>query len=248
MAAPQVGLKQFKISRNQRTSMIAVGLAMAVLIFTMFLNWRLYKVKIHQDKVISDLSAAQDVLKASSENIDKLEKSFEDFNRDDSLIKGQKVRNSVLISRAFPNEYDNLEMTNTWEKFLVDRGFDGTPPTFADSLEEGEGCRPVGFQLSVNLSDRAELSRLLKDLDNTIQPVNIRSIDISGYDLDSGNMTVNLMAEVYIQPTKSPVFKKETVSENQKATPSAEQTEGDEEQTEGDEGQPAPAPTGGCGV
>ena len=253
MAVPQVNLKQLNINRNQQMALVAVGLAVASVIFTFFFASRLFQVRAHQANVIEGLNAAKEVIDTSGANLEQLDNSFEAFNKEPELL-GQKqeddlVKNSVIILRALPSCYKQLDMINTWRKFLREVGNNSAgykaevqfPQTVGDvpncNTSVGEQAptadetapgveatiRSIPFSLTLT-GDKDDLDQMLKDLNALVQPVKILKIQINypQGDEDSDELNITFDLETYMQPPKNIEFKQDTVAEEQKEQPAEE--------------------------
>ncbi len=236
--------KKIKIDKNQRSAMIAVGLAAFVLVFTGFFSYRMYKNMRFQADVICKLNVASVTIKQNDDNLTELNSAFNKFSEEDPEILGEEkqgsISNSIIVSRALPNQYSPDEMNLTWSTFyepgngtgLVDssgkhQGYDGTPPIFM-GVVSGVGdeedavsseLQVVDFTLSVDLRTKEELNQLLKDLDNFIMPVKVKSIDLDitskdEISTDAGYGAVNMSLQTYFQGEKLLEVTSDTIDPN----------------------------------
>ncbi len=199
--------KKIKIDKNQRTAMIAVGLAAFVLVFTGFFSSQLYKKMQFQTDVISCLNKSRAILKDNRDSLTKLEDDFKKFNDPDESILGKEkqgdVRNSVIVLRALPVAYSRSELQLNWKKFLSPengtglkdalkkhQGYKGTvsfpqgaitapaAEPAAEGVAVSSSYETIDFTLQVQLQSPEELNQLLEDLENFIMPLKINSLRV----------------------------------------------------------------------
>lgn len=236
--------KKIKIDKNQRSAMIAVGLAAFVLVFTGFFSYRMYKNMRFQADVICELNVAGVTIRQNDDNLTKLKTSFDKFNTSNSYVLGSKekqgsISNSVVVSRALPNRYWEPEMNLTWTTFyeagngtgLVvageHQGYEGEGAAFTGVVGGGaeeenavsSELQEVAFTLNVNLQSVEELNQLLKDLDNFIMPVKIKGINLVRTPKDSIDAAakygvVDISLQTYFQGEKLLEVVSDTIDPN----------------------------------
>ncbi|MYB40275.1 hypothetical protein F4X86_03375 [Candidatus Saccharibacteria bacterium] len=111
------GAKKIGIDRNQRTAMIAVGLAAFVLVFSIFFGLRLYSKQQYQSHVISELKCANQAINDSRSNLSALETAFNKFNTADPILGDGKqgtVQNSAVVLRSLPVKYKKNQIQHFW--------------------------------------------------------------------------------------------------------------------------------------
>ena len=136
------GAKKIGIDRNQRTAMVAVGLAAFVLVFSIFFGLRLYSKQQYQSHVISALKCANKEINASRSNLSALEASFNTFNSADPIlgdIKQGSVQNSAVVLRSLPVKYKKNQIQHFWGNAGFLKEGTGTGLLSQSELKNGEG-------------------------------------------------------------------------------------------------------------
>ena len=234
------GAKNIGIDRNQRTAMIAVGLAAFVLVFSIFFGLRLYNKQAYQNHVISNLECANKNIRQSRDSLHSLEKAFEDFNAADPILGEKKqgdIQNSVVVLRALPAEYTRSQIQLFWNNFLLEdhgtglggeglRGdgdgykgvvnFPSTPEVEGSEGGGSGGLKEILFTLQVDVESQEEMDKLFEDLNNFIMPVKILSLDLNFVDPDSGSdgyASLNMRLKTYVQGESNISVSTETLQE-----------------------------------
>ena len=266
MANLQLSVKNIKISQHQRVTLIATGLAVAVFVFATIFSLKLYAKMQFQKSVLNALRDTNQAIERTSKNLDSLDASLDSFNKQGNLLKSQPtdVTNAGIVLRALPKAYNYNQMTANWDHFKATRlskdndgGYVlGKASTFSIQglvggeavvepvpVEDGQPApavtvqpQPVELTFTAHLDNEGDINKLLKDLDNFIQPVQIQGIQVtypSSADDGAalGSYVVVLSIETYIQQGVSVQFPQSTI-QRQKASPTEE--EGEQPETNGE--------------
>ena len=168
-------IKQFKINRDQRWSLLAVIIIVASLVFTIY--WSFHRVQYinYSNKARTALSKNRMILENKIGNIDNLREAHNEFKGlpyvldDDHQPAG--VDNSVILARALPAFYSKLEFSGAFDDFLLDRGYNA------------EISLPSVVDANNNLSSRDKKPELLGEpsdqLRNFLDQVAIISFSIN---------------------------------------------------------------------
>ena len=235
-------LKQIKISKDQRVSMLAVSIAAIVVIFTIFYGRRQYSVYTHYNAVLACQKQEKEISETSRKNLDALNESYKEFNAGPKLLGDRQesgVKNSVIVLRALLPRYSYFEALRSFNEFFRDQDY-GTatvnlPQTSPEGAADSTAITPIPFTVSVSDITEEDLLNLFDDLDNLIQPINILDIQVE-YGEDKSSLTVTMNLETYIQSgtniqevTKSVAGSEGCVEKT--ATPDGTQTETKENET-----------------
>ena len=223
--ATNINLKQLKIDRNQRISMIAVSILMTVVIFTFFFVRKFYADYTYQQHVITEQNKIYTAIKNNQSNLDNLEQAFRTFDSKKPGLLGSNqpanVSNGVIILRAMPQKFDAptaYEMQLMLKEFLTQQKYKGSVSVSAPT---GEGVasptpQPVLLNLSVQELTKNSLKKLVADLYNMIQPVHILNIAVTQGEDDSGLMTVTLGLQMFVQSDRNIEFETITIKRDGK--------------------------------
>ena len=263
MANLQLSVKNIKISQHQRVTLIATGLAVAVFVFATIFSLKLYAKMQFQKSVLDTLRETNQAIERTSKNLDNLDASLVSFNKQGKLLSSQSsdTTNAGIVLRALPKAFDYNQVLANWDHFRATRSFSGNDSGYVlgqdssisiqglvggEVVDEvapvGDGQpapavtvqpQPVALTFTAYLESEDDINKLLEDLDNFIQPVQIQGIQVTyPGNVDDGatlgSYVIVLSIETYIQQGVSVQFPQSTL-QRQKARPV--EGEGDQPET-----------------
>ena len=266
MANLQLSVKSIKISQHQRVTLIATGLAVAVFVFATIFSLKLYAKMQFQKDVLEALRDTNQAIERTSKNLDNLDASLDSFNKQGNLLSDQSsdVTNAGIVLRALPKAFNYNQVLANWDHFKATRSSEdneggyvlgkasivsiqglvgGEAVAEPVPVEEGQPApaatvqpQPVALTFTAHLESEDDINKLLKDLDNFIQPVQIQGIQVtypSSTDDGAalGSYIVVLSIETYVQQGVSVQFPQSTI-QRQEASPTEE--EGEQTETNGE--------------
>lgn len=216
MDAPQLTTKRVAISKANAQMIAVIGIASFVAVFCLVAANAVWGQIRYQARVTTAKNQANDQLKKNIENYNQLAKQYDAFNGNATNIIGGSAagsgdkdgNNAKIILDALPSSYDFPGLTSSLEKILNDKGFkSATLSGTDDELNQQNNLssptpQPVSmpFTLSVSNSDYASVQQLVTTLQQSIRPIQVDSVDISG---GVSNMSISIKAHTYYQPAKS---------------------------------------------
>lgn len=208
MTNPKTGtsLKHALISKANTRILIAVAIAVVVMVFSIVATRSLVVQSLHRSKVISEKKLAATALKENDVQVGKLIESFKVFEGLPESVIGTTEKNSKVVLDALPPKYDFPALATSLEKILQDGGYTITSITGTDN-EIGElddnvsEPLPIEIPFTIAVTGTYEKLRLLPvDLERSIRPIHITSIEISG-SISDARMAIT--AKTYYQPGKN---------------------------------------------
>jgi hypothetical protein len=178
----------------------------------------------YQGRVISAKEKAHKQLEQNISTFSDLQTSYKAFDGASTNVIGGNAAgtgdndgpNSKIILDALPPTYDFPALTSSVEKILTDNGLKVSSITGTDDQLSQQGNisspnpQPVSmpFSFTVSNANYASIGQLLDKLQNSIRPISIDTIDISG---GQNNMTATISAHTYFQPIKTVGITKKVV-------------------------------------
>lgn len=224
MAIKDVSSKHIAISKSNAQMMIIVGVGAFITIFCLMASKAVLSQNRYQSRVIAAQQTAHQQLLDNIDSYNNLSQSYNKFNNASTNVIGGKKdgnggndgSNSKIILDALPDTYDFPALTSSVEKILAANGLKITSITGTDqqlsqqSNSSSTNPQPVQMPFGFTVTDAsyASVAALIENLQASIRPMQIDTVDISG---SVNNMTVTVTAHTYYQPQKKVSITQEAV-------------------------------------
>jgi hypothetical protein len=223
-AKPQISTKRVAISKANAQMVGIVAGAAFITIFCLVASKAVFSQERYQARVISAKEKANDQLEANLKNFSSLQKSYAIFNSAPTNIIGGSATgtgdndgtNSKIILDALPSSYDFPALTSSLEKILADNNLKVSSITGTDDqvnqqnnlINPNPQAVSMSFSFTVNDANYSSVSQLITKLQESIRPVVIDTLDLSGA---ANNMTATVNAHTYFQPVKGVSITKKVI-------------------------------------
>lgn len=207
--------KRLAISKANAQVVATVAVASFVTIFCLIASKTLLSQYMYQSRVISAQNIAKTQLTSNIQTFNTILNSYENFNSEQTNIIGgsstgtsyQDGDNAKIVLDALPDAYDFPALTASVEKILNGGSFQVTSITGTDNELAQQGVQPsaspapvsMPFSFTIDNSNYQSIQQVVGIFQNSIRPMAIDSITISGGGTD---MTLTLDAHTYYQPPK----------------------------------------------
>lgn len=207
--------KHLQLSKTQKTIMIAAGIGVFVVVFTLIAAKDLIGQISYQGRVISAQKTALAQLHANEAASKNLVSSYDAFiNNPINALGGsstgsgsQDGNNAVLVQNALPTSYDFPALTSSLEKLISNTGMTIQSITGQDQQAEQQSNtsssnpQPVAIPFSISAQGSVtQAQSLVSEFEHSIRPFQIQTLELKG---DQNSMTVNITAQTYFQPAKN---------------------------------------------
>lgn len=222
MAKLRLSAKHLQISKANTMVVTVVAVSAFLTTFSLVAARSLLVKRTYQGKVIAKKAEAAKQLEDNIEAVDQLTKSYNAFvDQQENIIKGSSAGqgerdgdNAKIILDALPSSYDFPALATTLDKILNSRNLtdgviSGQDDEIAQKTASSGDTVPIEipFQLSASGSYVA-MQDLIRDLDISIRPIQIVSIQLSG---NEATLSLNISAKTFYQPEKQLKITKVTV-------------------------------------
>lgn len=191
-------VKHDAIDKSNNRTILAVGVATFIFIFSIFAVRSLISQSLYHGRVTREKELALSQLKENEKAIVELKKSYETFESEEiNILTGNPTgegaldgSNTKLVLDALPNKYDYPALSSSFEKILRDGGYDigaigGTEDggLAESSTKATKDVKPVEipYVFSVN-ADTDGLVRLLETLEHSIRPMYVDGLEVQAGD------------------------------------------------------------------
>ncbi len=216
--------KRLEISKANAQIVGVAAAAAFVTIFCLFAFKAEFSQNRYNARVTTAKEKAHHQLQNNIQTSEKLSKSYKKFDsQDPNIINGNPSgtgdndgRNSKLILNALPSAYDFPALASSIEKILTNGGFNVTKVSGIDNQlsQQSNANSPnpqavsMPFSFEVSNANYASLGQLMAKLQQSIRPIQVDSIDLSG---GATSMTLTVNAHTYFQPAKNVNITKKVV-------------------------------------
>lgn len=216
--------KRGAISKANAQMVAFVAGAAFISVFSLFAAKAVWSQNSYQARVTDAKTDARNQLKKNIENYDQLAKSYRAFNNTPTNVLGgtptgggdKDGTNSQIVLDALPPLYDFPALTSSLEKVVNDSGLKLTSITGTDDQVNQQknltSTNPktveIPFSLTVSGANYTGVKQLITNLQLSIRPVVIDTIEISG---SKDNMSVTINAHTYFQPAKDVSITKKVI-------------------------------------
>jgi hypothetical protein len=222
MAEAGVITKRMAISKANAQMVAVVAVASFVTVFCLVASHAVLSQNSYQARVITAKDKANSQLKSNITAYNNLANSYEKFVSTPTNVIGGNPSgsgskdgdNAKIILDALPSSYDFPALASSLEQLLS--GYKITSITGTDDQVNQQtnttsvNPQPVSmpFTFSISNASYASVGQLITTLQQSIRPIQIDSIDLSGA---SSDMTMTVNAHTYYQPGKSVSITKQVV-------------------------------------
>lgn len=216
MAKLDITTKRLAVSKANAQVVIIVAVASFVTVFCLVASNAVFSQYRYQARVVTEKEKAHQQLKENIAAFNRLVTSYKGFDSANvNVIGGTKTgtgdndgRNAKIILDALPSAYDFPALTSSLEKVLANSSLKVTSITGTDDQlnQQSNVSSPtpepvtIPFSFSINNANYASIQQLITKLQQSIRPIQIDSIDLTG-GVNDMSLTVN--AHTYYQPAKS---------------------------------------------
>lgn len=200
----QLSNKHRLIDKANTYLVVSSAFATAVVIFSIFASIELINKISYQNQVIGYREEARDQLESNLQSVDLLQASYSAFEDTPESIIGTADKNSKVILDALPSKYDFPAFATSLESIIKGAGLTIDTITGTDQEVEASNSsinpQPIDIPFDISANGNYEnVQRLVKDLERSIRPFKIDTLQISG---DGDDLTVTITGVSYYQPTK----------------------------------------------
>jgi hypothetical protein len=216
-----ISIKHLQIDKANKSVLASTAIAIAVIIFGIFVARAVVLRYNHQEKVISAKETALEQLKSNVTAKDQMVEAYKNFIEGEegkNIIGGSKEDNvnnndgdnGRIILDALPSKYDFPGLATSINKLFSGSGYDveaidGVDDEINQLSQESEATpTPIEISLSVEIanSNYEGIQNAVKLLERSIRPFKVKNLHVNG----SGNsMSVTFDLVTYYQPAK--IFK-----------------------------------------
>lgn len=219
----KTSVKHMQISKANTVISITLAVAAFLTIFALVATKSLLEQRAYNSKVIDKKETALRTLKANETAVETLETSYREFvSQEVNIIGGERDGegdrdgdNAKIVLDALPSKYDFPAVATSVEKILESKSLmiseiQGTDDEIAQAEFESESPEvveiPFGFSVSGSYDS---LHDLIKTLEQSIRPINIRSMTIAAG--GENGVSLDVEALTYYQSAKTFNVTKEVV-------------------------------------
>jgi competence transcription factor ComK len=224
MAKLEISTKRLAISKANAQIVVVIAVASFVTVFCLVASRAVWSQTRYQARVTTASEKAHQQLDKNIKAFDNLVTSYKKFDSSPTNIIGgvnggagdNDGDNAKIILDALPSTYDFPALTSSLEKILTANNFSITSISGTDDQVNQQkntsspNPQPVSmpFSFSVDNSNYASVILLITKLQQSIRPIQIDSINLSG---GASSMTLTVTAHTYYQPEKALSITKQVI-------------------------------------
>ncbi len=180
--------KRVAIDKDQQRILIAIAVAAAAIVFSLFASRVLWSKISHQRQVISAKQAARDQLDLNLESLEKLESSYLVFDQEpESILGNSGESNAKVVLDALPSKYDYAALLTSLEEVASEGGISISEISGADleleAQQSSDAPAPEIIELRIGVDTTyGGAETFLELLERSIRPFDVRSINLTGED------------------------------------------------------------------
>jgi hypothetical protein len=185
---------------------IMLGIASAILSFTIVSTVSSIKRMLYQGRVINARVDAEKLLKTNLGAVSELVKSYESFDSAKESVIGTADKNSKIVLDALPSKYDYPAITASVEKIVnLTGGISGysVVGTDLEATAQQSSINPEPVEIPLTIAGKASyenIQKLINNLQLSIRPFKVTKLTFSG---DQKDMTFNITTTTYYMPEKN---------------------------------------------
>lgn len=224
MAKSEAITKRVAISKANAQMVAIVAVASFLTIGSLVASKTILSQNAYQARVISAKSKAHQQLLSNISAYNNLTVSYEQFvSNSKNVIGGSSSgngpkdgNNAKVVLDALPPAYDFPALTASVQNLLTQSGLKANSISGTDDQlnQQNNTSSPtpqsvsMPFGFTVNGTDYQGVSQLINTLQNSIRPISIDTLDVTG---GGNNITVTVSAHTYYQPGKNLSITKQEV-------------------------------------
>ncbi len=204
--------KRQAIHSASRTMFVWVAVASIAVSFLLVGAQFLYTQFMFNNKVLAAKDKAARTLSEDKENIEKLKENFGPLDAGTN-----KNVSSAKVLSALPSELDTSAFGTSLQQIIAPRSGVTLEAVTINQNQEGDDTQsspsatPQEIPVSVTVSGQYDqISEFIKDLELTIRPIKIRTVNVTGSD---SNTRAAIEMTTYYQPAKKVELKKQEVKQ-----------------------------------
>lgn len=204
--------KRQQIAGTRKEVLMWVAIASAVVVICLVIGMNIFQRIQYQMKVNSEISKTAKTMEANVEAIDGLIKNVNDLRANRLLTApGLKADDSTVfqvVIDALPTENDSVSLSSSLQNKILNRSgvtieqisVDGESSSSSNNDDEVVSssvefpvAQPINFRISI-VGTYESIKQTLADIERTIRPIIINSLEISGTD---DRLTATIQATTY---------------------------------------------------
>ncbi len=218
-----ISAKKIAIDKANTTVVVAVGIAVFVVVFSLVASRALLNQRSYQSRVITAKQETLNQLKKNVQEVEGLTASYKEFEDSSQNVLGGSAKgtadldgpNSRIVLDALPSKYDFPALTTSIDKLVSGNGFQLSSISGTDDeinqTQNGTSATPASVDMPFNLEatvSSTEAKRFMELFERSIRPVQIQKLSIAGQD---SQLKVSITAKTYFQPGKNLNLRDEVV-------------------------------------
>lgn len=214
--AARASTKRLAISKAQTQMVTIIAVASFIVVFCLMASRAVWGQIGYQTRVTNKAEKAHKQLVSNIQAFEQLKHAYANLNSGSTNAIGGQMNgtgdndgnNTRVVLDALPQTYDFPALTASIEKILHDQSLSINSISGTDDQLNQEGntssptpqAVPMPFTFSINNASYTAVQQLIVKLQQSIRPIAIDSIDLSG---GVNNMTLTVNAHTYYQPAKN---------------------------------------------
>ncbi len=214
-SAGHKSIKHDIIDKTNTTTLVAVGTAIFIVVFSLFAIKALFSQSLYHNRVSGAKEETLKLLEKNQEDLVTLKKSYDAFvdekqnilggNPEPEAKGGIDGRNDKLVLDALPDKYDYPALASSFEKILKDGGYliEALGGQEDSGLVSSDQANAEVVEVPYSFSFTASQDRtkeLLTTLERSIRPMYVDSLDMS---ISSGNINTQLSLHTFFAYPKT---------------------------------------------
>jgi hypothetical protein len=200
----RVSTKHIQIDKANQLVLIAAVVTTLVVVFSIVAANTLVKQMSYQNKVLGLRKDANKQLTANIKSVTALKTSYDSFENSSESVIGTADKNSKIVLDALPSKYDFPALATSLEGLIASSGNTIVNITGKDNEAKAEqdSANPKPIEIPFDVTTRGNFAsslRLISDMERSIRPFKIISIELSGSD---ASLETRISAVTYYQPEK----------------------------------------------
>jgi len=206
MSKKPLSQKHSLIERNNTFVFVVIGIAAAIMSFTIVVIVSLGSRLSYQSRVINERVKAEKQLKDNKDSLDKLIKSFESFDSATESVLGTSDKNSKIVLDALPSKYDFPALASSIEKIVnITGGIQsyGINGSDLEATATQSSINPNPIEIPITIAGTASyenIQKLVSNLQLSIRPFRVVELDFSG---NQKSMSFSIELLTYYMPEKN---------------------------------------------
>lgn len=198
--------KHKQIEQTNTVMFVTIGLASAIISFSIISTISLSRRLSYQSKVINARVNSEKQLKTNYSELQKLVTSYKSFDGAAESVIGTKDNNSKIVLDALPSKYDFPALTVSIDKiFKLTGGLSSLSISGSDqeATAQQSSINPTPIEIPLTIGGRGSyenIQKLVLNLQRSIRPFKISKVSLSGNQKD---MTFSINMVTYYMPAKN---------------------------------------------